>query len=70
MNNRVKRALTHTGPRYQVLTERGKHGTSARTEDFETKAEANRRIKELAAQGITATLWDTQDNALSALFSI
>lgn len=66
MNKQVRRAL-HTNARYQVLIHNGKRVTS---EDWTTKAAANKRITELTKQGVKATLWDSLDNSLSALFAL
>ena len=55
--------------RWQVLwkDERtGKHGV----EDYATKTAANRRIRELTLQDISAQLWDVWNNPLSEFFRL
>ena len=49
--------------RYQVLVE-----GQSKVENFQTKAEAQKRAKELVAKGLKAKVWDCQNNNLSRLF--
>lgn len=54
--------------RYQVLKQHGEG--SAVDSEHQTKAAANKRVRELAKQGIPAAVWDTRDNPLSRMLSL